>query len=150
MNILGVDFGFKTVGLALLSNNSDGSFLISPLPSLSFNSTSRIANELLNVCRLYDAATIVFGHPRPPNGREGTLSRSIKKLSENILAKNKKIKIFFADESLTSRAAREDPAYFIRPRSKRRGWEGSLSACLILENYLASSKASLNTEPQKS
>lgn len=142
MTILGVDYGRKYLGLALVSGWDGGEKpLVVPLPALTFDSSDRVLDELAEACEQYRAGDVVFGLPILSNGSEGGLSKEIRIFSGKLSKKAEKEKgfrlaIHFTDERLTSFEAGVMTRGIKKTREGKRKLENSLAACLILKNFL--------------
>lgn len=142
MTILGVDYGRRYLGLALVSGWDGGKeAMVVPIPPLSFSSLSRVLDQLIETCKQYGVGDVVFGLPKLPNGNDGTLSKEIRTFSGKLLKKVEKekdlrLEIHFIDESLTSFEAKTIVRTVKKTREGKRKLENSLAACLILENFL--------------
>lgn len=142
MTILGVDYGRKYLGLALLSDwNSAGQPLVAPLQTLTFESSSQVFDELIKICEQYGVREIVFGLPLLGSGKEGGLSKEIRRFSFEFSRKAEKERNFrlathFTNENLTSFEAVTLTRNVKKTRERKRKLENSLAACLILKNFL--------------
>lgn len=142
MSILGVDYGRKYLGLALVSGwDGQGKPVAVPLPALTFESSGQVLDGLAKTCQDYGAKDVVFGLPMLSDGNEGLLSKEIRQFSLELSKKTEKekdlrLRIYFVDESLTSFEAQALTRGLKKTREERRKLENSLAACLILENFL--------------
>lgn len=137
MNILGVDYGRRFVGLALTSSSGSLS-VVSPLDPLRVESFSNALENLSRVCPEYQISHLVFGLPYLKDGREGQLSKEIRRLARSLAKETNIKKVNFVDESLTSFAAGRTLVGI--KKSRRREAENSLAAVLILEEFLSGLK----------
>ncbi len=142
MTILGVDYGRKYLGLALVSGWDGGEKpMVVPLPPLTFESSNQVLDTLTKTCEQYGAGGVVFGLPVLSNGKEGGLSKEIRIFSGKLSKKAEKEKgfrlvIHFTDERLTSFEAGVMTRGIKKTREGKRKLENSLAACLILRNFL--------------
>lgn len=132
MRILGIDFGDKTIGLAL----SD-SLLITAQSLGSY----RVVNEeedkkyFKHLVKKYDIREIVIGLPLRMNGSFGTRAEKTKKFARWV-EKTLKLPVFLWDERLTTKQAIK-----ILHKQKIKGKEkkklkDQVSAAIILSSYL--------------
>lgn len=142
MTILGVDYGRKYLGLALVAGRDDNNQpLVAPLSALTFESSNQVLGVLTETCEQYGVGGVVFGLPILSNGNEGGLSKEIRLLSQKLSKKVEKEKglrlgIHFVDERLTSFEAEALIRGIKKTREGKRKLENSLAACLILRNFL--------------
>lgn len=124
MNILGVDYGLKKIGLAI----SEGEFA-SPLAVLKVSSKTDAISKLQNIIKKEEIDVVVIGAP-DSGVRSAILSVA------NIL---KGITVVIADETLSSQNAK---AKMIEMGfgKKKREIEDAYAAVEILQNYLDSNK----------
>lgn len=138
--ILGIDFGRKKIGFAVLEDKSD---IISPLKTFCYKKSEEAHNELNNLIKQYRISAIVVGKP-PTN--------SILKATERFINSiNPSIDTFWIDETLTSKAAKDEikTNKMYNPQlstKKTRENIDALSACEILEEWLTLKKLKNNNE----
>ena len=142
MTILGVDYGRKYLGLALAtSRDGSGQPLVVPLPALKFEGSSQALDGLIKTCEQYGVGEVVFGLPVLGSGKEGGLSKEIRRFSLVLSRKAKKerglnLAVHFTNENLTSFEAGTMTWDIKKTREGKRKLENSLAACLILKNFL--------------
>lgn len=121
MKYLGVDFGLRKVGLAL----SEGE-IATPFLMVNVKNTDDAFNKLKDIIQKQDIDTVVVGLPE--SGIRQTVLKFIQKMQTII-----KVKI--AEETLSSKSAREEMIKLGLGR-KKRIHEDAYAACVILQNYL--------------
>jgi putative Holliday junction resolvase len=120
MNLLGVDWGEKKIGLAV---SEEG--WVKPWEVVA---RIGVIGKIRGICREKKIKKIILGLP------EGKLAKKVKKFSQE-LEEETKIKVEFLDESLTSQDA------IARMRGvgvgqKERRTEDAFAAAVLLEGYL--------------
>lgn len=141
MTILGIDYGKRYIGLALVSGLGVNISFPAPLPALRFRGSKQILDDLIKVCKRYGVNTVVFGLPLLSNVGETNLAGEIRIFARQFSerAENREgppFRIYFADERLTSFEAGVLIQDVKKTRDGKRRLENSLAACLILRNFL--------------
>ncbi len=124
MNILGVDFGTKRIGLAWVQSGLD---VVLPYGIIKTENLNQSFEEMLDLIKKEGIDMIVFGLPFGLEGEENMNTKKIRKFAEEI-KKKVGIKIEFIGEEYTTKEA------------ESMGGEVSLdekSAMLILQSYLS-------------
>ena len=130
--VVAVDFGEKRIGLA----TSDASGLLAtPRLTLSRKSDAAAIAALSRFCREADAALVVFGLPRSPEGEESAFASRIRSFASRF-ARETGLPVRFHEETLTS-----DEAARRLPRRARRDDLDRTAAAVLLEDYLQSAGA---------
>lgn len=124
MNILGIDYGLKNIGLAI----SQGK-LSEPLGQLKRVNDILLIKKLGDICLKNKIKMVIIGLP------EGKLAARVKKFGQDIKEKIG-LPVTFQDETLTSQEAVEKMMQIGKPLKKRQSQEHTFSACLILQSYL--------------
>ena len=127
MNILGVDLGQKTTGLAI----SEGT-LAAPYGTLKHQSVRQAVGKISNICDELEVEKLVVGIV------EGKIKSYFQSFVNNFKAQRPQIEVILWDETLTTRQARE---YLIKlqvPKTKRGQKEHEVAAAYILQSYLDS------------
>jgi len=137
MRLLGVDFGFKRIGLAVVDSDIK---LPAPRPTLA--ASGKLKNDaqtLHELAKKEQANAIVIGLPVEPDGSEGRMARICRQLAGQIEALG--TTVHFVDERLTSIEAEQNLFAEDLKASQRKKRLDSEAACLILERYLHDQKA---------
>ena len=130
--LLGLDFGEKTIGLAL----SDVGWLIaSPLETVRRKKFSRDAEYLDKVTTEHVVGAVVLGLPRNLDGSEGPRAQSTRAFARN-LSRILPLPILLWDERLTTAAAERVLLEADTSRARRAEVIDKLAATLILQGAL--------------
>ena len=134
MKILAVDYGDSRTGLAVCD---PGEILATPLkPQIEEKAMAKVAAKICEAAQANRAELIVVGLPRNMDGTEGTRAQKSRKLGD-LVAKMSGLPVRMWDERQTTITA----AGFLSESGtfgkKRKAILDSVSASVILENYLA-------------
>lgn len=121
ISFLGIDWGSRTVGLALASAQAR---LARPLPSLS--NTPQLFDELKDLCQEHQVSQLVVGLPRNLEGEETAQSAEIRAWAKK-LGQNLGLPVAFQDETLTSQSG---------PSTTPAKDDHARAAGIILQDYL--------------
>jgi putative holliday junction resolvase len=132
MRLLGVDFGFKRIGLAVMSTDSKLPALRQPIEAAG--SLRRDAERLADIARREAAEAVVIGLPLETDGQEGRMARVCRSLGVEL--EKAGLEVFMVDETLTSVAAEEAMIASGLKASERRKRRDGEAAARILERYL--------------
>ncbi len=136
MRYLGLDLGTKTLGISL----SDNSLLIaSTYKTINFNNYEELLNELSKIIDEFNITKIILGLPKNMNNTYGDAAKRSIDFKE-ILEKNFNIEVILQDERLTTVEAHNIMIKGGLSRKKRKKYVDSLSANIILQNYLDSER----------
>ena len=134
MKILAVDYGDSRTGLAVCD---PGEILATPLkPQIEEKAMAKVAAKICEAAQANRAELIVVGLPRNMDGTEGARAQKSRKLGD-LVAKMSGLHVRMWDERQTTITA----AGFLSESGtfgkKRKAILDSVSASVILENYLA-------------
>lgn len=137
MRILGLDYGSKTVGVAV----SDPLLITAQgVEIIRRDSENKIRKTLQRIEELiaqYEVEKIVLGHPKNMNGTDG--DRSEKSLEfKDMLERRTGIPVVMWDERLTTVSADKVMMESGIRREHRKDYVDEIAAMLILQNYLES------------
>lgn len=136
--LLGIDLGEKRIGLALWSPEAK---LASPLPVLYRKSKKQVIEALSRLIAGQGVEALVLG---VPYGLEGQIT----KMTENMLywsqelQKSLSLPLYEVDESLTTQEALRRLDH--TSSKKKKTLKDSVSAVIILEEFIRQYEASLN------
>ncbi|MCI8389172.1 MAG: Holliday junction resolvase RuvX [Roseburia sp.] len=137
MRVLGLDFGSKTVGVAV----SDELMLTAQgLEIIRRESPNKLRRTLARIAELadeYQADRIVLGYPKNMNGTEGERCEKTKEFAA-LLEKRTKRSVLLWDERLTTVSADRIMMEAGVRRENRKQYVDEIAASLILQGYLDS------------
>ena len=137
MRVMGLDFGSKTVGVAI----SDALLVTAQgIETISRKSPGKLRQTLARIEELiveYQVGTIVLGFPKNMNNTEG--ERCTKTLEfKEMLERRNGLPVLLWDERLKSVAAERTLMESGVRREARKGYVDKIAAVLILQGYLDS------------
>ncbi len=130
MRILGIDYGDARIGVAV---SDIMGFMANGIKTIK--NTKHLMDELSEIINEYKPEKIVIGLPKNMDGTEGFRVDATKEFAENL----KSIysgEIIFEDERLTTVGAERYLNSTNTRGKKRKEIIDTVSACLILEQYL--------------
>ena len=135
MRIMGLDFGSKTVGVAI----SDPLFLTAQgIEIVRRKSQGKLRQTLARIEELkeeYEVGKIVLGFPKNMNNTEGDRVEKTKEFKE-MLERRTGLLVTLWDERLTTVAAEKVLMESGVRRENRKAVIDKVAACLILQGYL--------------
>jgi putative Holliday junction resolvase len=135
MRILGLDFGSKTVGVAV----SDELLLTAQgVEIIRRKSPSKLRQTLARIEELvgeYGVERIVLGYPKNMNNTEGERCERTREFKD-LLEKRCGIPVILWDERLTTVAADQSMMEMGIRRENRKKYVDEIAAILILQGYL--------------
>ena len=134
--LLGLDFGDKTIGIAV----SDKSLTIaSPIKTIRRKSISKDLIELFDLIEVYNVGGLIVGLPLSLNGKENIRTEKVRKFVKAIeLQKN--IKIMLYDERFSSDVIFKELRKNHNSISKIKKKLDQQAAAYILQGFLDTSK----------
>ena len=134
--LLGLDFGEKTIGIAV----SDKSLTIAtPIKTIRRKSISKDLIELFDLIEVYNVGGLIVGLPLSLNGKENIRTEQVRKFVKAIeLQKN--IKIMLYDERFSSDVIFKELRKNHNSISKIKKKLDQQAAAYILQGFLDSSK----------
>lgn len=137
MRIMGLDFGSKTVGVAV----SDGLFLTAQgIEIIRRDSPSKLRRTLARIDALineYEIQKIVLGYPKNMNNTEGERCAATRGFKE-MLEKRTGLEVILWDERLTTVEANRTMEKGGVRREDRKLYVDKIAAVIILQGYLDS------------
>ena len=135
MRIMGLDFGSKTVGVAIsdpLLLTAQGKEIIRRKEENKLRQTYARIEEL---AKEYEVKKIVLGRPKHMNGTEGVRVELTEEFKAN-LERRTGLPVVFWDERLTTVAADKTMMEAGIRREHRKEYVDMIAATLILQGYL--------------
>lgn len=137
MRIMGLDFGAKTVGVAM----SDEMLMTAqPLETISRERETKLRKTYARLEALmdeYQVEKIVVGLPKKLNNEEGERCQKTREFARR-LEERTGLEVIFWDERLTTVAAEQVLEEANVRRERRKEYVDKLAASIILESYLQS------------
>jgi len=134
--LLGLDFGDKTIGIAV----SDKSLTIaSPIKTIRRKSISKDLIELFDLIEVYNVGGLIVGLPLSLNGKENIRTEQVRKFV-NAIELQKNIKIMLYDERYSSDVIFKELRKNHYSISKIKKKLDQQAAAYILQGFLDSSK----------
>ncbi len=139
MRIMALDYGSKTVGVAL---TDELGLTVYPLETISRNAENKLRRTLARIADLvgeYQVTLIVLGRPMHMDGSDGervAMCEAFKALLE----KRVDIEITWQDERLSTYEADEQLEVMQIKKEDRKKYIDQVAACIILKDYLSSKK----------
>jgi len=132
MRLLGVDFGFKRIGLAIAESDFG---IITPKPAIPATGTLRIdADNLESSFKKEGAELLVLGLPLEEDGSAGKMARVCQTVAGLLRAKG--IAVELVDERYSSVEAEAALRVEDLKASERRKLRDGEAAGILLERYL--------------
>ncbi len=135
MRIMGLDFGSKTVGVAV----SDAMLVTAQgVETIPRKSPAKLRQTLARVEELikeYQVGTIVLGYPKMMNNEEGARCEKTLEFKE-MLERRSGLPVILWDERLTTVAAQRTLMESGVRRERRKSYVDKIAAVLILQGYL--------------
>lgn len=134
MRILGIDFGFKRIGLAIAES---GFGVITPKPAITASGTLKTdAANLDQIARKEEAERIVIGLPVEEDGNLGKMARVCQTVADNLRGHGWHVDL--VDERYSSKEAEAELRQEDLKASQRRKLRDGEAAGIILARYLES------------
>ena len=135
MRVIGLDYGSKTVGVAL----SDELMLTAqPLTTIHRDRPTKLRQTLAQIEQIieqYDVDRIVVGWPKTLDNEEGERCEKTKEFGD-MLENRTGLEIIYQDERLTTAQADGVLEQGGIRKDKRKQYIDKMAASLILQNYL--------------
>lgn len=135
MRVIGLDFGTKTVGVAL----SDETHIIAqPLVTIERKHATKLRQTYAQIERIIDeqdVGIIVLGFPKNMNNTEGERAEATKRFMDD-LERRTGLPVILVDERLTTVEADRILDEVGVAASARKAHIDKMAAAIILQNYL--------------
>ena len=135
-SLLGLDFGDKTIGIAVSDKTKT---IATPIMTLNRKSIKEDIKKLLFIFKEYDVGGVVLGMPLNLDGNENERTKKVRKFSEEL---NKNIKVTFYDERYSSDVIYKELRKNSISRTKIKKKIDKLAASYILQGFLDNAKFS--------
>ena len=132
MRLLGIDFGFKRIGVAIAETEVG---IVTPRAAMTASGTLKRDAEAISIlAKREEVDAVVLGLPVEESGAEGKMARICRTLAEHISSHG--FLVHMVDESMTSVEADGTLRQEGLKASQRRRLRDGEAAALILERYL--------------
>lgn len=137
MRLMGLDFGSKTVGVAVSDELEMTATGVEIVRRESQNKLRRTLARIGELIKEYDVNTVILGYPVMLDGSEGERVEKTKEFAQ-MLERRTGVQIIFQDERLTTVEAYEIMDQMGIKKDDRYKYVDMLAAKFILEDYLNS------------
>ncbi len=137
MRLMGLDFGSKTVGVAVSDELKMTATGVEIVRRESPNKLRRTLARIGELLKKYDVNTVILGYPVMLDGSEGERVEKTKEFAQ-MLERRTGVQIIFQDERLTTVEAYEIMDQMGIKKDDRYKYVDMLAAKFILEDYLNS------------
>lgn len=137
MRILGLDYGTKTVGVAVSDPLLITAQGVEIIRRDSENKIRKTYARIEELCRQYEVKKIVLGNPKNMNGTDGDRVEKTLKFKED-LERRTGLPVIMWDERLTTVTADNIMMESGIRRENRKEYVDEIAAMIILQNYLES------------
>ncbi len=142
MRILGIDLGDVRTGLAM---SDESCFLASGLGTFTAYTPEKALEQIMNAIRTYGVQEIVMGNPINMNGTRGERSQKMEAFAQR-LREESGLPVILFDERCTTMQAHTILSFTDTRGKKRKNTVDTLSAEIILQNYLDQRKLRASRE----
>lgn len=139
LRLLGLDFGSKTIGLALSAPLINGDFMCiaSPLTTIRRTKFVNDAAALREIIHSYSVGGLIVGWPKHLNGKMSRRCQATHQFVLNLNHAGIRLPTAFFDERMSTRFAKNFLCTSLNvSRKKRRGAIDKVAAAFILEGAL--------------
>ena len=135
MRVLGLDYGSKTVGVAVTDPLGLTAQPLETIVRKEENKLRRTLARLEALCREYEAERIVLGLPLNMNDTEGERAQKTRAFGEKLKLRTG-LPVVYEDERLTTAEAEEILREAKVPAGERKQYLDKMAASLILRSWL--------------
>ena len=135
MRILGLDYGSRTVGVAVSDELLLTAQGVETIERKDENKQRKTCARIEELIKEYEVSTIVLGLPKNMNNTEGDRVEKTKEFKE-MLERRTGLPVIFWDERLTTVAAEQVLMESGVRRENRKAVIDKVAACFILQGYL--------------
>ena len=135
-NLLGLDFGDKTIGIAVSDKTKT---IATPIMTLKRKGIEKDIIILLSIFKEYNVGGVVLGLPLSLNGNENERTEKVRKFAKEL---SKNIKVTFYDERYSSDVIYKELRKNSISRNKIKKKINQLAASYILQGFLDNARFS--------
>ena len=136
MRFLGLDYGSKTVGVAVSDPMGMGASAVEIIRRDKENHLRKTLSRIEELARQYGAEAIVLGYPINMNGTAGDRAEKTLEFKEKLEARLP-LPVFLCDERLTTVEAEEIMDFNGIKKKDRDNYVDMIAAQVILEDWMA-------------
>lgn len=137
MRILGLDYGSRTVGVAITDPLGYTAQMLETVTRKEENKLRRTYARIEEICKVYGVERVIVGLPLNMNDTEGERAALARNFGANV-ARRTGLPVEFVDERLTTVEAEEILIEGGVRRENRKAIIDQMAASLILRTYLES------------
>ena len=135
MRIIGLDYGSKTVGVAVSDALGVTAQALETIPRKKENQLRKTLARIEELIRAYDVEAIVIGYPRHMNGDAGERCAQAEAFG-TMLERRTELPVYFQDERLSTVSAEKLLMDGGVRRENRKEHVDKIAAAIILQTYL--------------
>ena len=135
-NLLGLDFGDKTIGIAVSDKTKT---IATPIMTLKRKGIEKDIKILLSIFKEYNVGGVVLGLPLSLDGNENERTEKVRKFAKEL---SKNIKVTFYDERYSSDVIYKELRKNSISRDKIKKKINQLAASYILQGFLDNARHS--------
>ncbi|MBI2340417.1 MAG: Holliday junction resolvase RuvX [Deltaproteobacteria bacterium] len=141
MQILGLDIGDKTVGVA---KSDPLGYTAQPMTTIRYTQSAQACKKLAQIIAEYSITRVIAGLPLNMNGTEGPQAKKVRAFVDGIRQASKRMNLAvefeFWDERMSTMGAERSLIEADVSRAKRKQVIDKMAAVFILQGYLDSLK----------
>jgi len=140
MKLMGIDYGRRRIGIAV---SDDGGTLARSIGIVDRKTHPNSIDELIRIISIETPSALIFGLPLNEDDEETTMSKEVRDFASQV-EQRVTVPIHFVDESFTSKKASELMMHRKKKERRDKSLSDRIAACLILQEYIETSKHCLN------
>ena len=135
MRILGLDYGTKTVGVALSDDLVISALPVCTIERKSQNKLRKTLAQIESIIEEYGVSFVVLGYPKNMNNTEGPRAKATEEFKEH-LERRTGLPVYLQDERLTTVESERILMESGVRREQRKQYVDKMAAAIILQSYL--------------
>lgn len=135
MRILGLDYGTKTVGVAISDELGLTAQPLCTIERKSENKLRKTLAEIESIIEEYGVSFVVLGYPKNMNNTEGPRAQATKEFKEH-MERRTGLSVYLQDERLTTVESERILMESGVQRQQRKKYVDKMAAAIILQSYL--------------
>lgn len=145
MRIMGLDYGTKTVGVAVSDELSLTAQPIMTIERKSENKLRQTLAQIETIIEQYEVSFVVLGYPKNMNNTIGEQARAAEEFKERI-ERRTGLQVVLQDERLSTVESERILEESGVRRQNRKRYVDKMAAAVILQSYLDANKTSKKTD----